>query len=312
MLEIAPGVDRCPDCDMTVLDPTDPALADAVDEAKQLHEQRGEKTWMIYAALALAVVGAGVYTARTKTLAGFNPVMEALMVAAIAVVTLYARYHDRGWRHVPHATVLRVHYATTATGIAAMLCVACGVVELFTGVSALAYQRGDELTAPWRLATSAFAHAGPLHLAGNLVFLFAFGIAVDLRIGRARTALVLAVAALCGALVQSRFTDGPMVGFSAAVFGLFGATLALMPARKTLLAVGALRIPMPTWAWTLIAMPLLLASAWAETRESIAWIAHLGGFAAGFVVALPLRRVPPSPQFVALEARRLRRLDAVV
>jgi membrane associated rhomboid family serine protease len=312
MLTLDPGVVRCPACDMTVLDPTDPALADAVDEAKQLHELRGAKAWMMYAVVAVAPVGAGAYAVWSRNMGGFSSMMYMAALVAGGVITLLARYGDRRWRHIPEPTSLHVRYATTATAIAAMLCVACGVVELFTGVDALAYQRGDELTAPWKLITSTFAHGGPMHLAGNLVGLFAFGIAVDLRIGRAWTAVVLAVSALCGALVQSRFIDDGMVGFSAAVFGLFGATLALMPARKTLLTISGLSVPMPTWAWMLIVMPLLTAMAWADTHQSVGWIAHLAGFVAGFVVALPLRRRPPSPQFVELEARRARRIDAVV
>ena len=159
--------------------------------------------------------------------------------------------------------------------------------------------------------TSAFTHAGPIHLVGNMLGLVSFGMAVDLRVGRAATGLLLAVAAVAAALAQAQYSDGPMVGFSGAIYGLLGAMLALMPARRQLLTLQGVPIPMPMWVWLMIVLPLFTFIAWADQRSHVAWVAHLGGFVAGFVVALPMRRIPASRWFLDAEARRAQRLERI-
>jgi len=157
--------------------------------------------------------------------------------------------------------------------------------------------------------TSAFTHGGPIHFIGNMLGLVSFGMAVDLRVGRTATALILALAALAAALAQAQYSAGPMVGFSGAIYGLLGAMLALMPTRRQLLTLQGVPVPMPMWAWLMIVLPLFTFIAWADQRSGVAWVAHLGGFAAGFLVALPMRRIAPSRWFLDAEARRAQRLE---
>jgi membrane associated rhomboid family serine protease len=181
-----------------------------------------------------------------------------------------------------------------------------GALLPIVGIEALWYQRG---AAPWRIVTASLTHSGFIHFAGNMIALFLYGIAIDLRVGRLRSAAILAVAAIAGAVVQARYSPAPMVGFSAAVYGLVGATLALMPTRPTVLTMQGFAIPLPMWAWSMIMIPVLTLIAWIDQRSHVAWVAHIGGFVAGFVVALPMRWVAPTRWFAAYEEARAKRLE---
>ncbi|HET6351550.1 MAG TPA: rhomboid family intramembrane serine protease [Coriobacteriia bacterium] len=155
------------------------------------------------------------------------------------------------------------------------------------------FQPGQLIT----LVTSAFLHAGWVHLIGNLIFLWVFGPVVESRIGRlAFGALYFAsgiAGALCFALISPASTT-PLVGASAAIAGVLGAAIVLDPTAE----ITAI-IPLVVWfevaelpAAFMIGMWFLLqvASAVAPVVEgagaTIAWTAHIGGFVLGAAVAL--------------------------
>src|SRR5262249_17537541 len=146
---------------------------------------------------------------------------------------------------------------------------------------------------------------------GNMIALVMFGPVIDKRIGRARTALILAAGAFVGAYAQALYTTQPMVGFSAAIYGLFGATLALLPRRPQVLTLHMVPIPLRAGAWLLVCGPLFTLIAATDKTGGVAWVAPLGGFAAGFLVALPMRRVPEPADFVANEKAREEHLAAI-
>lgn len=137
----------------------------------------------------------------------------------------------------------------------------------------------------WRLATAAFLHDGGsfLHILFNMYALYAFGPNLERQVGApaflalylgsavAGGAAFFVVDALDGALV------GGAVGASGAIFGLFGATLVTAwRGRRTSAGQAFLRQLLTLLAINL-ALPLLV--------PRIAWQAHLGGLAAGMVIA---------------------------
>ena len=80
----------------------------------------------------------------------------------------------------------------------------------------------------WRLLTSAFLHANPIHLLFNMLMLWWFGQALEGLLGRGRFVglyLVSALAGSAGALLLS--PDARTIGASGAVFGILGAGLVL-------------------------------------------------------------------------------------
>jgi uncharacterized protein len=207
------------------------------------------------------------------------------------------------------ATALGRRIRSSTITVTAIAIVAFAVVVTpLVGIPSLALVPGHILDRPWTLLTSALTHAGMPHLLGNLLALLVYGIAVDLRIGRALTAVVLLASALAAALVQSQVHPAPMVGASGAVYGLIGAGIALMPTRRSMLAMGGVVVPLPLWVASLIWIPIVTLADYAGNRH-IAWAAHLGGLGAGFVLGLALRWVRPDPLLVIHEERQAKRIE---
>ncbi len=142
---------------------------------------------------------------------------------------------------------------------------------------------------PWTMfASYGFLHAGPLHLAGNLLALAWLARLLRPRLAMGRIVLVYAVAALAGAAMFGLLSRqvAPMVGASGAVFGLAGAWV-VAEAREQ-------RGRGRPWLGRAAAICLILAALnllqwWAEAGR-LAWQAHLGGFLAGAVLAASWRR----------------------
>jgi membrane associated rhomboid family serine protease len=84
----------------------------------------------------------------------------------------------------------------------------------------------------WRIVSSGFLHAGLLHLAFNMYFLYFLGTLMEPEIGKLRFGAIYLVSLLggsFGALLVS--PDAVTVGASGAVFGLMGAAILAMRAR---------------------------------------------------------------------------------
>ena len=140
----------------------------------------------------------------------------------------------------------------------------------------------------WRILSSTLLHSRTLifHLLFNMWALYSFGPHLERQAGSVPYAgLLLASGAWGGAAF---FLLGPVnvpaVGASGMIFGLFGAWLAAaLRARNT--AVGRASLNQLLLILGLnLALPLVF--------PSIAWEAHVGGLAAGFLVALAWSAVP--------------------
>jgi membrane associated rhomboid family serine protease len=84
----------------------------------------------------------------------------------------------------------------------------------------------------WRLVSSGFLHAGPIHILFNMYLLWILGNMLEPTLGSGRFAALYFTALLCGAfgaLVVN--PDVPTVGASGAVFGLMGAAAVELRSR---------------------------------------------------------------------------------
>jgi membrane associated rhomboid family serine protease len=85
----------------------------------------------------------------------------------------------------------------------------------------------------WQLITHMFVHADLFHLAGNMIFLFCFGNAVDAKLGHLAFLGSYFVTGLLGALVMLPLSGGlPMLGASGAISGIVGIFLVLYPLNE--------------------------------------------------------------------------------
>lgn len=154
---------------------------------------------------------------------------------------------------------------------------------------------------PFQLLTHIFLHGGIGHLVGNLLFLLAFGAAVDSVINHGLYLvlyLLMGVVAAWAQMATSADPDIPMVGASGAISGLTGMYLVLFP-RHDMHMVAWLRITwwirpgVKTFAVTGIWV-VLIFSAFDVMAIALEWggntahFAHLGGLASGIVFGLVL------------------------
>jgi membrane associated rhomboid family serine protease len=149
--------------------------------------------------------------------------------------------------------------------------------------------------------TSMFLHSGWLHLLGNMLYLWIFGDNIENALGSLRFLLfymLCGIGAALGQVLIDPTSRIPMIGASGAVSGVLGAYLLLYPRAEvdTLLFVGffARRVRLPAvtvlgW-WIVIQLLSGLASLGVEATGGVAWFAHVGGFAAGLLLACLLRR----------------------
>ena len=133
--------------------------------------------------------------------------------------------------------------------------------------------------------TYGFLHAGLVHLLVNMIALFSLGRPVLERIGTLRATCLYLGALIGGALGFALLSDSyrPMVGASGALFGLAGALLAWE--FRDRVALAAKILPVFRAALLLVAMNVVLYFA---MDGLLAWEAHLGGFIAGWLLALIL------------------------
>ncbi|WP_354004687.1 rhomboid family intramembrane serine protease [Ruania suaedae] len=125
---------------------------------------------------------------------------------------------------------------------------------------------------PWRLITSAFLHAGWLHLLFNMYALWIVGPFLEQMLGRWRFAALYLVSALGGSVAVVLLTSPenagiPTVGASGAVFGLFAAIAVVL--RRTGRDARQILV--------VIAINVVLTF----TIAAISWQAHLGGLVIG-------------------------------
>jgi membrane associated rhomboid family serine protease len=137
----------------------------------------------------------------------------------------------------------------------------------------------------WRIFTSAFLHAGLVHLGVNMLSLWILGRFVEFALGPVRMALVYFIALIASGLGVVFFSTplGATIGASGAIFGLFGA----------LFAIG-FRLGKPGMELVRSNVGILVINLIISfTVPSISWQAHVCGLIAGFVATL-LIYVPPA------------------
>lgn len=143
----------------------------------------------------------------------------------------------------------------------------------------------------WQPFTYQFLHdpGSVMHLAGNMLFLWIFGSAVE---GRIRSvgflALYLAGGAVAGLVQLALVRNSSIIGASGSVSAVTGAFIVFFPrARVTVFLLMAL-VPMPAMLLVGIYLVLDFLGALGLRGGGVAYLAHLGGLAFGFALAAAL------------------------
>jgi len=162
---------------------------------------------------------------------------------------------------------------------------------------------GDWLSRPvLDVFTSMFLHAGWLHLLGNMLYLWIFGNNVEDRMGRVLFLLFYlagGVAAVAAQTLIDPASTEPMIGASGAIAATLGAYIVLFPGARIqslvflgffyqLIAVPA-AIVLGFWFLLQVIDGLGSLGASNAVESNVAFFAHIGGFVAGALIALPFR-----------------------
>jgi membrane associated rhomboid family serine protease len=207
---------------------------------------------------------------RKPKLRWATPLLATLMVAAFIWIALLP--DDAAWR----ATLLRwgtISGSVTEWGAA---------------------MRDERLLS---LVSALFIHLGPIHLIGNLLFLFIFGLPAERSLGAWRFLLLFlaggALANLAAALLMGQPARA-IIGASGGVSAVIGAYLALFPNAR----LGVV-VPLGVWLEFIRLPAALLIGLWAVLQliftfvgpsfGAVAWWAHLAGFLVGLLYALALK-----------------------
>lgn len=155
---------------------------------------------------------------------------------------------------------------------------------------------------PLTIVTSMFLHGGIAHIAMNMLTLWIFGNNVEDALGRGRFVLFYLVSGVAAALAQTvaAATSGdalvPMVGASGAIAGVLAAYLVLFPHARVLTLVVVIfyvRLAHIPAGWFIGFWFLLqILSVVFGGDPGVAFMAHIGGFVAGYLLVRVLGRRP--------------------
>lgn len=140
-----------------------------------------------------------------------------------------------------------------------------------------------------------FVHGGLLHIGSNMWFLWIFGDNVEDRMGKGRFLLfylITGLAAAAAQIVANPTSSTPMVGASGAVAGVLGAYMLLYPHGRVLTLMWIV------WFIQFIELPaIIVLGMWIALQViqaligqgmlgggGVAYLAHIGGFAAGLAL----------------------------
>ena len=166
------------------------------------------------------------------------------------------------------------------------LLIANGVVFLATMVAPgffsewFAFVPRRILTQPWGAVTYMFVHGNGWHLFLNMLILFFFGPPLESRWGSREFVKYYFICGLGGVALSFLFASYPIIGASAAIYGLMLAFAMNWP-NAPILIWGVFPVKAKWLVGFLFAMSLMNAVSGAG--GGVAHFAHLGGILAGFL-----------------------------
>ncbi|MGH8014916.1 MAG: rhomboid family intramembrane serine protease [Candidatus Zixiibacteriota bacterium] len=175
--------------------------------------------------------------------------------------------------------------------------------EIFTrqfGFIAVEFVSNVELTpllpaSPYLTAfSSMFMHGGWLHLLGNMLFMWIYGNNVEDFLGHFKFLifyLASGIAAVALYTIFSPHSEVPLVGASGAIAGIMGAYMVLHPRAKITVLIVFFFIQLVTLPakvvlgiWFALQLLMSLNTGISGAGGGVAWMAHVGGFAFGWVL----------------------------
>lgn len=165
------------------------------------------------------------------------------------------------------------------------------------------------------LLTAMFLHGSPLHLLGNMLFLWIFGDNVEEAFGRVAYLITYLAAGVVGFAVQAMASPDsmiPILGASGAVAGVMGSYLVLYPLNPIRVLIFYFPADLPAfvviglWIVSQFMLGMFEMDRLGKTG-GVAYLAHIGGFAVGLLLTyliLPERPGRSIPVVRTVEVNR--------
>jgi membrane associated rhomboid family serine protease len=141
--------------------------------------------------------------------------------------------------------------------------------------------------------TSMFMHGGWMHLLGNMLYLWIFGDNVENRFGHIKFLIfyfLCGIAATVAQVAVNANSNIPNLGASGAIAGVLGAYILMFPKGQVRVLMARSVVNMP--AFVVLGLWIVLQfvnsiGAITQSAETggVAYMAHVGGFVAGLVLA---------------------------
>jgi membrane associated rhomboid family serine protease len=144
-----------------------------------------------------------------------------------------------------------------------------------------------------------FMHAGWAHLLANMLYLWIFGDNVEDRFGHVQYLIFYVLCGLAATFAQMAFnmnSNIPNLGASGAIAGVLGGYLLMFPQQAVKVLVGqrvaAVSALIVIGMWFVLQLFSGVASITSTADTGgVAFMAHVGGFVAGFLLTFLFRAV---------------------
>ena len=170
---------------------------------------------------------------------------------------------------------------------------------------------GPSLAELIRIFWSMFLHGGWLHLGGNMLYLWIFGDNVEDRLGHFKYILFYLLCGLIATFTHAFFNPNsrmPSIGASGAIAGVLGAYLLMFPKARVVTLIPIIifftirEIPavIVLGLWFVLQLFVGVESLGipeAQNAGGVAYFAHIGGFAAGMLLAAVMGGLRARPAY---------------
>jgi membrane associated rhomboid family serine protease len=152
--------------------------------------------------------------------------------------------------------------------------------------------KGQDL---YTLLTSAFLHAGWMHVIGNMLFLWIFADNIEAIIGSKLFLLYYLIGGIFASAIHvlsDPIAVTPAVGASGAISAVLGSYLVMFPRSRVrlffILFFSKFELPAIVFLgiWFIQQLASGISAPATEQAQSVAWWAHIGGFVYGFISGL--------------------------
>lgn len=153
-----------------------------------------------------------------------------------------------------------------------------------------------DVTRIYTLVTSMFAHAGFLHIMGNMIVLLFVGMPFEQRVGARQFSLIYFSGGVAGTLFYAAANLNStvlLVGASGAIFAVLGAFAASYPRDEVVMLIPLpimffmrMRVVTAAVLFGLLQVVLMVLESYVPSGgiQNVAYLAHLGGLAAGIAL----------------------------